>query len=49
MVLVLPTEAELREELDDAGSSMRAQGRDSKWCVKLKDDDHVEPADVHGV
>ncbi|GAA2310067.1 hypothetical protein GCM10010149_70460 [Nonomuraea roseoviolacea subsp. roseoviolacea] len=45
MNLNLPTAAELRGEQT---SVIQMASKDSSWVVKLKDNDDLEPADVHG-
>ncbi|MGW3565986.1 hypothetical protein ACWDSL_19280 [Streptomyces sp. NPDC000941] len=49
MTLNFPTAAELRDEqhLKDPGATQMTD-KDSHWCVKLKDNNGLEPADVHG-
>ncbi|ADI07531.1 hypothetical protein SBI_04411 [Streptomyces bingchenggensis BCW-1] len=49
MTLNFPTAAELRDEQHLKGpSTSQMSSKDSAWCVKLKDNDGLEPADVHG-
>ncbi|NUW36264.1 hypothetical protein HTZ77_33370 [Nonomuraea sp. SMC257] len=45
MKLNFPTPTQLRGELT---SLIQLTSRDTCWSVKLKDDDDLEPADVHG-
>ena len=51
MVFILPTDEELRSELDKrAADDADAQAalKDSHWCVKFTQAAEFDPADAHG-
>ncbi|GAA2310064.1 hypothetical protein GCM10010149_70450 [Nonomuraea roseoviolacea subsp. roseoviolacea] len=45
MKINFPTATQLRGDLT---SLMQTTSKDTCWSVKLKDNDDLEPADVHG-
>ncbi|MEV4804339.1 hypothetical protein AB0K18_30420 [Nonomuraea sp. NPDC049421] len=45
MTLNFPTAVQLRGDLD---SVLQTSMKDTVWSVRLKDDDNLDPADVHG-